>query len=108
VEQFNNVAEADIAGLNCAPWNVLDLQVEREGDCILVSNFPLLLYHFQGLKVIRPWLFDLYASSQFPLPGNLRKIVYEPYLQALESQLGKASGEGKGGYVGADEEFAWR
>jgi hypothetical protein len=102
---FDNIVEADTAGLNCAPWNVLGRPVEGVGDVIRVSNAPLLLYHFQGLKVIRGWLFDLYASVHFHLPSDLRRLIYEPYLAALADQVEIVSSRGNGEFSGIDGEF---
>ena len=103
---FDNVVEADLAGLNCAPWNVLGTPIERGRDGIQVSNSPLLLYHFQGLKIIRRWLFDLYGSMHFPVPNNLRRLIYEPYLAAVTEQIDKLSTCGNGKFVGIDGEFS--
>lgn len=103
---FDNVVEADLAGLNCAPWNVFGVPVEGGSDGILISNSPLLLYHFQGLKIIRRWLFDLYGSVQFLVPNDLRRLIYEPYLTAVAEQIDKISNCSNGNFAGIDGEFS--
>jgi hypothetical protein len=103
---FDSVAQSNMAGLNCAPWNVFGLPVERNDAGVSVSKAPLLLYHFQGLKVIRCWLFDLYASSQFMLPKTTISLIYEPYLSALRYQMSLMSERGNDDFAGINGEFA--
>jgi hypothetical protein len=103
---FENVVEADMAGLNCAPWNVLGRSIGGGQTGVQVSNSPVLLYHFQGLKVIRRWLFDLYASVHFRLPSDLRRLIYEPYLAALSNQIGRIASCSDGEFSGIDSEFS--
>jgi hypothetical protein len=102
-DRFPGVASLTQAGVNAAPWNTIDQAVTQRDGRPLVAGESLFLYHFQGLKVIRSWLFDLYASSKFRLPKELRKLVYEPYLSALRSQfenIAQHSDAGHGGITG--------
>jgi hypothetical protein len=101
-----NVVEVDFAGLNCAPWNVFGATVRSGDNGITVSSLPLLLYHFQGLKMIRSWLFDLYDSLHFKLPADLRRLIYKPYLSALAKQADKIEKASNQRLSGFDGEFA--
>jgi hypothetical protein len=83
---FPNVAESALAGLNCAPWNIIGQVVERNNDGIRIANSPLLLYHFQGFRVMRPWAFDFYASKA-ALPKIVKNEIYRPYAKALIAQM---------------------
>jgi hypothetical protein len=83
---FPNVAESTSPGLNSAPWNIVGQVVERNEGRVLVSNSPLLLYHFQGFRVIRPWAFDFYASKA-ALPKIVKDEIYRPYVKALIAQM---------------------
>ncbi len=122
-KMFPDVVDSSLAGLNCAPWNVIGQPIsvrEDDDEGLLVANSPLLIYHFQGLRVMRHWAFDLYPSKEVALPGILRERVYRPYVSALIEQMrGVSSLERnqsfgvdrdflglKGWYIGA-KQFAW-
>lgn len=83
---FANVAESDLPGLNCAPWNIIGQPVERDGEDIKVSRSPLLLYHFQGFRVMRPWALDFYAAK-VALPAAVKNEIYRPYARDLMYQM---------------------
>ena len=70
------------AGLNAAPWNIGNSPVTGAGRDVLLGGQPLLLYHFQALRLLRPWLVDLYAG-EMRLAEPVRKLIYEPYLARL-------------------------
>ena len=48
----------------------------------MLSGSPLLLYHFQSLRVFSGHWIDLYFGG-VRLPQTVRKLIYEPYLEAL-------------------------
>jgi hypothetical protein len=59
-------------GANVAPWNISGVRLSLENQQVWVDSDPLVFYHFQGLKMYGPRLFDLYAD-----------LVYRPYVQLL-------------------------
>ncbi len=70
------------AGLNAAPWNIERYAVTASGAQVQVDDAPLLLYHFQSLRVLSGWLVDLYAGDRrFSEP--VRRLIYRPYLERL-------------------------
>jgi hypothetical protein len=83
---FPNVATSPALGLNCAPWNVFGRKISVVSDRVMIDDEPLFLYHFQGLKVIRSWAYDLYGSKP-SLPKVVRNAIYEPYVRALAAQI---------------------
>lgn len=102
-------------GANAAPWNVAGLRVSLEHDRVRVDSDPLLFYHFQGLKMYGPGLFDLYASSALTVDGPLLDLVYRPYLRFLGdahedvSQVsGSALESSSNAWVRAVARFGWR
>ena len=101
---FANVVASASAGLNCAPWNLFEKRIERVGKGVLVEGTPLLLYHFQGLKIIRDWAFDLYGARR-RLPAAARKIIYAPYLGALASQIHAVATDSREPWAGIDRDF---
>lgn len=69
-------------GLNAAPWNIENYAVSGEDGEVRLDGVPLLLYHFQSLRVLNSWLIDLYAGDRrLSLP--VRDLVYQPYLARL-------------------------
>jgi len=104
-ELFPNVVGSSHVGLNCAPWNVIGQNVAGGSEGVLVSNSPLLLYHFQGLKVVRYWAFDLY-TSKMALPDIVRQEVYRPYVTALVTQMRKVAARAEDPQLGIDGHFA--
>ncbi len=83
---FPNAVASDSPGLNCAPWNVFGRDIVIDGNRVTVDGEPLLLYHFQGLKIIRSWAYDLYGA-QPALPKLVRGAIYRQYLHALSAQI---------------------
>jgi hypothetical protein len=101
---FTDVVASDSVGLNCAPWNLFEKRIDRAGNGVTVGGTPLLLYHFQGLKIIRDWAFDLYGARR-RLPSAARKIIYAPYLRALASQIRAVATDSREPWAGIDRDF---
>ena len=71
-------------GANVAPWNVSEMRLSLENEQVCVDSDPLVFYHFQGLKIYGPGLFDLYASGELIVDGPLLDLVYRPYVRLLD------------------------
>jgi hypothetical protein len=69
-------------GLNVAPWNIERYRLTSEGGAPMVDGRPLLLYHFQALRILSNSLVDLYAGNRRISP-RARELIYRPYLDAL-------------------------
>ena len=105
---FPNVVDLTWPGLNCAPWNVIGQPIsvrEDDDEGVLVANSPLLIYHFQGLRVMRHWAFDLYPSKEVALPRILRERIYRPYVSALIEQMRRVSALERNQSFGIDRDF---
>lgn len=89
------------AGVNAAPWNIFGQALESREGRVYVAGRPLLLYHFQGLRVIRRWMFDLYAALR-PLPPAARRLIYRPYTAALAAEMRAIARSTRNGRVGVD------
>jgi hypothetical protein len=84
--RFPGVAVLGHQGVNLAPWNVGGVRLHERGGRVFVGADPLVCYHFHGLRVLAPFLFDLgLAKYQARLVGPLRTAVYEPYLRELQA-----------------------
>jgi hypothetical protein len=101
---FPRVASSQSPGLNCAPWNVFEREVERRDGMITVEGAPMQLYHFQGLKIIRDWAFDLYGA-RLRLPPAVRRHVYAPYLDALVAEMRNLARKSEQPWAGIDRDF---
>lgn len=93
--RFDNVKVIRHRGVNVAPWNVRDYCVWLDGDVVRCDRDPLVLFHFAGVRQIRPWLFNtnLGVTYRWP-PRVLLRHVFGPYLAALRrhSRDGRPTG----------------
>jgi hypothetical protein len=71
-------------GANVAPWNVSEVRLSLQHQRVCADGDPLVFYHFQGLKIFGPRLFNLYASSALSIDGPLLELVYRPYVELLD------------------------
>lgn len=71
-------------GLNAAPWNIERYRISAREAGVWLDDAPLLLYHFQGLRVLNRWLVDLYAGER-RVGWTIRELIYKPYLRELRS-----------------------
>ncbi len=69
-------------GLNAAPWNIGSYMISQDDKTVFVDGDPLLLYHFQGLRVLMDWLYDLYVGM-YRLPVPVKRAIYVPYIERL-------------------------
>lgn len=102
--QFSNVAALSSNSVNVAPWNIFNKTVDAIQGRVMISGEPLLLYHFQGLKVLRSRIFNLYASARV-LPGPVRRLIYRPYTAALASEMRAVAGLTRDRRAGLDAAF---
>lgn len=77
---FGDVAPSP--GLNAAPWNIESHRIHERDGRVYLGEYPLVLYHFQGLKMLSNRLVDLYAGNR-RISTVLRRLVYELYLEQL-------------------------
>jgi hypothetical protein len=71
-------------GANVAPWNVGNVRITSRNNSVWVDGQPLIFFHFQGFKVITPWLFDTNFGSYRSCPSSVvRQKIFDPYIQEL-------------------------
>jgi hypothetical protein len=75
---------SDHPGLNAGPWNIERYRLTSAVGVPLVDGMPLLLYHFQALRILSKSLVDLYAGNR-RISLQARELIYRPYLDALRS-----------------------
>ena len=104
-ELFPQVASLSPRSMNAAPWNIAGKPVRQDADGPTVAGEPLRLYHYQAMRVMRGWAFDLYASRT-RLSAQVRQIIYRPYATALHAALREVSRCAGDRLFGVDGEFA--
>jgi hypothetical protein len=83
-ERFAGAVEAGPLGVNAGPWNAIERPVRAAGGTVFIADAPLVLYHFQGLRMLHRRWCDLYADDRIRVPPALRRLVYRPYVAALQ------------------------
>ena len=90
LDSFHSISGKEIRqnhpGLNIAPWNIDGIHVSKRKQQIFVNDFPLILYHFQGFKIIAKHLFDYY-SDRYRIPDIAVKYIYTPYADLLHAKI---------------------
>jgi hypothetical protein len=83
-------------GADLAPWNFSESRIEwREGRVLIDRDFPLLFFHFHGVKRIGRYYFNSHRVFHAPFPDVMRRHIYRPYVAALaaaEAQSGPLLG----------------
>jgi hypothetical protein len=71
-------------GANLAPWNISDCRVEwRDGSVVIEGRYPLMFFHFYGVKRIGRYYFTTHRLYHAPFPKIIRHRIYEPYVAEL-------------------------
>jgi hypothetical protein len=73
-------------GADLAPWNFADLRMEWRDEAVLVEGrYPLLFFHFHGVKRVGRYYFNSHRAFHAPFPNLVRQRIYQPYIIALGS-----------------------
>jgi hypothetical protein len=81
---FQGVKVLENKGANVAPWNLTDYEIYEENDCLMVSGYPLIFFHFHGFKKITRTLYNTNLGLTFRPPSKLlKKKVFKPYIDEL-------------------------
>lgn len=84
VKRFADDVSIGFPSLNCAAWNIGQDEVQRIDGKVTWRGLPILIYHFQGLRLLRNGWTDLY-SDEFRLSPSVREFIYRPYVAALKA-----------------------
>jgi hypothetical protein len=99
-------------GAGLAPWNFMNYRIDLGTEPPRVDGRPLIFYHFQGVKAIRPGLWDIGLDEYGSMRPDLRKWLYGGYIRALQSAGRVLRSRGVGGSVGASSirraDASWR
>jgi len=75
----------DHPGVDLAPWNFVQYEIDLGADPPAVDGRPLVFYHFQGFKAVGPGLWDLGLEGYSPMDRGLRSWLYGGYLRDLRA-----------------------
>jgi hypothetical protein len=81
--RFEGVHVLEHKGGGLAPWNASAYDVRLENDQVMVDEDPLIFFHFHKVRLRSDGRYDWQAPG-YPIPGSVRKLVYDPYLHALD------------------------
>src|SRR5205807_6975661 len=90
---FSGIHVIEHLGANLAPWNLTNYHLEwRDGSIWIGGRYPLLFFHFYGVKRAGRYYFNSHRVFHAPFPSLIRQRIYEPYVEALrEAELTAAS-----------------
>ena len=88
--EFPNGEASSHIGINTAPWNVTQFSVRAINGNVFIEDAPLLLYHFQALRILGKNWVDMYAGN-VRLGADVRALIYMPYLAALSEAYSSLS-----------------
>src|SRR5262249_24889505 len=81
---FGGIHVISHLGANLAPWNLANYRLEwHDGSILIEGRFPLLFFHFYGVKRSGRYYFTSHRVFHAPFPNLVREHVYEPYVRAL-------------------------
>lgn len=92
--KFPNVVEVTHPGANVGPWNICRHAIAQGPDATFVvdGKFPLIFFHFAGLKEIEPNVFlGSNISYLGPFSALVRNDIYRPYvahLKQIQDEIG--------------------
>lgn len=100
-ERFEGVHVLQHKGGGLAPWNASQYDVREADETILVDEQPLVFFHYHRVQMRRDDKHDWHPPG-YHLPRRTRRIVYPPYLQALDEALAEIQAVSPGFERGVD------
>jgi hypothetical protein len=85
-ERFEGVHVLRHKGGGLAPWNASQYEVRERGGRILVDDDPLVFFHYHRVRMRENDSHDWHPPG-YHVPRRGRRLVYPPYLRALDEAL---------------------
>jgi len=73
-------------GVGRGPWNITKNHVELDQGKVTVDGWPVVFYHYHGLRILRPRLAVtpvFMANGNYLLDPNVVRTIYRPYVSDL-------------------------
>jgi hypothetical protein len=85
-ERFEGVHVLQHKGGGLAPWNASQYEVAERDGRIFVDDQPLVFFHYHRVQLRSRGRHDWHPPG-YHVPRRTRRLVYRPYLAALERSL---------------------
>jgi hypothetical protein len=85
-ERFQGVHVLQHTGGGLAPWNASQYRVWADGGRIFVDQQSLVFFHYHRVRMRRNDKHDSHPPG-YHVPWRTRRIIFPPYLRALEAAL---------------------
>jgi hypothetical protein len=83
-ELFAGIHVIEHLGANLAPWNLANYRLEWSDGVVEIDNkYPLLFFHFYGVKRSGRYYFNSHRLYHAPFPNLVRQRIYKLYVAAL-------------------------
>jgi hypothetical protein len=104
-ERFDGVRILQHPGGGVGPSNVFGVPVDFQGGRVFVRRAPLVYYHFNALRRINRWIYEMHhwRFDRHRAPLHVRRRIYGSYvreLQAVEISIRRAGGRLRANSVG--------
>lgn len=87
--RFKGVHVLQHKGSGVALWNVMNYKTTERGSKVFIDDNPLIFYHFHQFNILKKGSYDYGEGSIYNLtPDNVR-LIYKPYVQAIEEAMGQ-------------------
>jgi hypothetical protein len=85
-ERFEGVHVLDHKGGGLAPWNATQYDVDERDGRIFVDEVPLVFFHYHRVTLRNRGRHD-WRPPGYHVPRRTRRLVYRPYLAAVNEAL---------------------
>ena len=78
------IHEIDHKGLGLAPWNIEDVTIQKIKHQIFIDNDLLVLYHYQGLKILSEgYIYSFLDNYTFKNINVINRLIYKPVIKSI-------------------------
>jgi hypothetical protein len=80
----NQIHEIMHKGLGLAPWNIEDVVIRKRKNKIFVDNELLILYHYQGLKILSEgYIYSFIDNYTKKNTSIINHLIYKPIIKCI-------------------------
>jgi hypothetical protein len=101
-ERFEGVHVLNHVGGGLAPWNVSQYRIEERDSGVWVDDVPLVFFHYHRVAM-RLSGRHTWRPPGYHIPRAARRLIYRPYLEALEDSLAEIRAAESGFNRGLEE-----
>lgn len=105
--RFESVHVLQHKGGGLAPWNASQYDVRRRNGSVFVDEQPLVFFHYHRVRMRENDKHDWHPPG-YHVPRRTRRLVYPPYLRALDQALAEIQAVAPGFDRGIDPGRTYR